>query len=473
MRLHLWILAASGRLVCADWALGQKLDYQAGYVDSLLPRETTTSSPDGVNGWTPRPTQGPPTELVRRRQEWAKRHHDMSNTWINDKTCGWLADEISEPFVCGENELCATNSDHVIDCITSGEEDPFSTFFTVCFDYSAYENGLCETAAQKTGCCMTESIGECITYVWPGQPEKSMFRCYSERMRITMLETPPGLETSTSTTSTSTETSETEEPSATPSNDDDDEDGDDDDDADDETPTTRAPSLAASSAEWGGIALIAGIVAFFIIRSRKSAANTNIGGATPGYSAVAPNDPAYHNHHPGSPMQSVAGYPPSYASPQMSQAGYYGPNSNPNPGNNAPPTGSPANNPPDTPFLSNTTTPPPPSASPIYNTASYYDPPKDGMAHQPPSPPQPGNGFGVAAHMSTYGAFPGAPTPPPPPPPPPAAAGQVPYPGAGAGGAGGYGPYPPQPVSELDPSSTPMGQHSNPAEMAGDTPARR
>ncbi|KAL2191546.1 hypothetical protein L209DRAFT_673857 [Thermothelomyces heterothallicus CBS 203.75] len=440
MRSHFWILAASGRLVCAGWGFGQKLEYHAGDVASLLPRETRASGPDGVNGWTPRPTEAPPTELVRRRQEWANlKRQDSSNTWINDKTCGWLADVESEPFVCAPEYTCATNSDNVVDCTSSGDENPFSTFFTVCFDYSAYQNGLCDKFVPKTGCCMTESIGECITYVWPGSTERSMYRCYSERRIVTMLETPSGLETSTSTTSTSSttsETSQTEEASTTAT----------DDEANETETSTPSPRPEKDGNNTGaivggvvggvaGIALIAGAIAFFIIRSRKNAANGNIGGGAADYSAVAPNDTAYH---PGSPMpSSVAGYP------QMSQAGYYNPNAMGNNNNN---NNNNLLNPPDTPYLSSTT---PPPVSPGYNTNSYYDPPKDAADQQQPHQ-QPG-----------YAPYPGAPTPP---------QGQGLYPGAG----GGYPQHQqyPQQVSELDTSTAPMGQQSNPAEMAGDTPAR-
>jgi hypothetical protein len=164
-----------------------------------------------------------------------------------------------------------------------------------------------------------------------------------------------------------------------------------------------------------GIALIAGAIAFFMIRSRKKA-NSNVGGGGTAYSAVAPGDPAY----PGSPMPPT-GYPPSSASPQMSQAGgYYNPSS----------VGTTLQHP-ETPYLASATPPVPGAYDPRH---SYYDP----------------------AKPAGYAPYPGS---------PPLQGGQ--YPGA----------YPPpqqmQTVSELDTSTAPAGHQSNPVEMAVDPPTQR
>lgn len=93
MRSQLWLLAAWGRLASANGLLGQKLDHPVD-VSHLLPRETQASAPDGANGWTPKPTEGPSLELVRRSQRWANLKRQTSeNTWLNDKTCGWFSEE--------------------------------------------------------------------------------------------------------------------------------------------------------------------------------------------------------------------------------------------------------------------------------------------------------------------------------------------------------------------------------------------
>jgi len=169
-----------------------------------------------------------------------------------------------------------------------------------------------------------------------------------------------------------------------------------------------------------GVGLIAGAIAFLMIRSRRNK-NSNVGAGT-AYSAVAPGDTAY----PGSPMPPTT-YAPSSVSPQMSQAGYY---------NQSSMSGTPYQ-PPETPYLSGTT-PPVPGA---YQPHSYYDGPKPaGQLH-------PGAGVDPRASYAPYAG----PTPPP----------QGPYPGT----------YQQQPVSELD-TTTVAGHHDNPVEMAANPPTQ-
>ena len=101
MRSQLWLLAAASRLASADEAFGQDLDYRGGEAAYLppMPRETRASTHDGANGWTPRPTDGPSVELVRRRQDWAiMKRQTSANTWVDDTTCGWRAQTVCELF---------------------------------------------------------------------------------------------------------------------------------------------------------------------------------------------------------------------------------------------------------------------------------------------------------------------------------------------------------------------------------------
>jgi hypothetical protein len=230
---------------------------------------------------------------------------------------------------------------------------------------------------------MTESIGECITYLWPGATVKSMYRCYTERAVVTMLSSPFVSETSSDTSTTTSETSTSSATTNTPP-------------AQTETdmpPPTSDTGGSNTGAIVGGVvggvaglALIAGAIAFVMIRSRKKKNNT--GGSTT-YSAVAPGDPNF----PGSPMPQNSGYPPSYMSPQMNQGGqYYNPST----------IGSTTY--PETPYLSSTT-PQPPGA--YDGRHSYYDPSKPADQQHAGGFPHPGHG---------------------------------PYPG----------PYPQQPISELD-----------------------
>ncbi|KAK4151827.1 hypothetical protein C8A00DRAFT_16804 [Chaetomidium leptoderma] len=416
MRSQLWLLVASGHLASADWAFGQKLDYRGGEADYLLPRQTTASNHDGTNGWTPRPTDGPSMELARRRNQGAKLRRQEDNTWVDETTCGWRANTASEPFACPASYSCATNTNQVVGCTSSGAANPF---FTVCLDYQAVQAGACETVGPQTGCCMTKSLGECITYLWPGSTVKSMYRCYTERAVITMLDQPQSVidektrTTSTPSTSSSQSTSETSTTgsASAPAQ---------------ETTGALPPASAGSSNNTGaivggvvggvaGLAIIAGAIAFFLIRSRKKKNNVGTGGT--GYSAVAPGDQGY----PGGPTTHT-GYPPSSVSPQVSQAGYFSPGS----------VGTILHN--DAPYMASTT--PVPG---VYDprVSSYYDPSK--MAEQQQHG-QPG-----------YAPYSGSPPPP-----------------------GVYpGHYPAQQVSELDTTNVPAGHQSNPVEMAAAPPTQR
>ncbi|KAK3899712.1 hypothetical protein C8A05DRAFT_36665 [Staphylotrichum tortipilum] len=425
MRSQLWLLAvASGRLATADWLLGQELDHRGGGVAHHVPRQTQASAHDGVDGFTPKPTDGPSLELARRRQDWAMmRRQTTVNTWVDDTTCGWRADSASLPFTCSNSSTCATNTDQVVGCSSSGGENPF---FTVCMDYQAVLGGKCDTIGAKTGCCMTASLGECITYLWPGTPQKSMYRCWTERAILTMLATPAGLTSTSSSTRTTrsstissstiseTSTSTTSSPSQS---------------------TTAPPSSGGGSNTGaivggvvggvGGVALIAGAIAMFIIRSRKK---PSIPGAGTTYSAVAPAEPTPYT---GAGGAAAPVYPPSSSvSPQMSQAGggYFAP-------------GSVGATPmqPGTPYLS---TPSPPAAGGgMYDPrTSYYDPAK--MAEQQQMQQQQMQQQQMHQQYGGYVPYPGH---------------QPQYPPPGA--------YAPQAI-ELDNTTVPAGQQGNPVEMA-------
>ncbi|KAK4234709.1 hypothetical protein C8A03DRAFT_18433 [Achaetomium macrosporum] len=411
MRSHLWLLAASGHVASANWLLGQELDHRGALI---WPRETGSSDHGGVNGWTPRPTEAPfvagradGLELARRREEWVKAKRQTSNTWLNDQTCGWAAGTESEAFTCPSSSQCSTNSDNVVGCTSPGGPSPF---FTVCFDYAAVQAGACESIGAKTGCCMTSTLGACITYLWPGDTPRSMYRCYTAQTIVTMLDVPGFVETtSSSTASTTSSTSSTTTSSSTTTP------------APAET-TTDAPSSNTSGGGSNtgaivggvvggvaGIALIAGAIAWVIIRNRNKSGNVGSGAA---YSAVAPGDTSYPGAGGAVPPST---YAPSSASPNMSQAGYFSPGS----------LGTALQ--PGTPYLASTTPPPPGAYDP---RMSYYDPSK------PPG------------HMSPpagYAAYPGAPEQQP--------AHQV--------------------VSELDGANVPSGHQGNPVEMADNSTTQR
>jgi hypothetical protein len=160
-----------------------------------------------------------------------------------------------------------------------------------------------------------------------------------------------------------------------------------------------------------GIALIAGAIAFFLLRSRKKDPKAG----SPHYSAVAPADTSYPG--PGG-MTQQTGYNPA-GSPALSQAGYFSPSMMTAP--------------------VNSTTPPAPGA---YDPQQGYYAPNEAAIKYAPHP----------SH-----------TPP--------SAGYAPYPGASPPPGN---PYPPshQHMSELDTNAV-SGAQDNPAEMAADSAVQR
>jgi hypothetical protein len=173
-----------------------------------------------------------------------------------------------------------------------------------------------------------------------------------------------------------------------------------------------------------GLALIAGAIAFFIIRQRKKEKAVGAGTA---YSAVAPGDQGYQGAGGAAPP---GGYPASSISPQMSQAGYFSPGS----------VGTTLQ--PESPYLHGNN-PHPPVAGMYDPRQSYYDPAK--MAEQ------------QQQHHAYMMSQPGY---------------AAPYPGAPPPHGGYPKPYaaPPHHVSELENTHAPAGHQTNPVEMAGSGP---
>ncbi|KAK0739507.1 hypothetical protein B0T21DRAFT_409852 [Apiosordaria backusii] len=438
MRASFCMLMALCHLAYAHW-LGQQLDGPQNGYGYGLPKVTATSSPDGVNGWSPKPTEAPFlndgseidfVELMRRGEHWVKAKRQTTN-WLNSKTCGWFDHTASEAFVCGASLTCSTNIDSVVNCIEPGATTPF---YTVCLDYQAVNAGLCRSVGPQTGCCATSSIGACITYVWPGPEPKSMYLCHTAQGMVTMLDVPRSVldasTRSTSTRSSSTTTSDattgtTSGPTNTGTN----------------TPPPAAdnPPVNAGAIAGGvvggvaGLALIAGGIAFFLIRRRNKSNNTNPNNTpstNPAYTAVPPTDT-------------------SYASPQLpqNQPGFFPPGT--------------TNLRPETPYLANQNDPRysylyDPSKPPEMQQGYQYGAAGGGLyPHTTPSP-----------NNSQYGAQQGQGHTPPPP-----------HQGVGLAVPGQHQPYQPyapqQFMSELDSGGVVRGQSGNPAEMPGENEARR
>ncbi|KAL2259098.1 hypothetical protein VTK26DRAFT_7350 [Humicola hyalothermophila] len=437
MRLPALIAAASAHLASAellataDW-MGQPPEWP-GKRD-VHPRETGRSAVDEVHGWSPRPTEAPflvdgadPMEVARRRDEWirVKRQDEEDiSTWLNAHTCGYRADLSSSAFICESPSTCAT-SGSVVACSSRGMDS--NPFFRVCLDYQASLRGACNSADTETGCCGSSTAPACITYLWPGSTQKYMYRCFRTQTIYTMLSAPQFVidaATRTTSTSSSSSTSEsttsdepTQEPTSPPRNGDDDE--------DDSGSNNTGAIVGGTIGGVAGLALIAGTIAFFIIRKRNQQNQSGSPSQPVAHSAVTPGDTSYPGGGGGG-----GGYPPQGApSPQMSQfspappggaASLHPPSSyGQQPGSPSPytTTGTPfntASNP-----YSTSATPPVPGAYDMQQQQQHHHQQQHNYPQRQPNHPQqyyPGDPHGVAGVPYKpypgpgYGA-PGAPAP--------------------------------------------------------------
>ncbi|KAI0433029.1 hypothetical protein F5Y09DRAFT_300103 [Xylaria sp. FL1042] len=149
-------------------------------------QETARITESDPTGWTPIPTPAPGVrsdgdivlDLLRRQKS--------TTDWTNSETCGWYSGISSSAFECGTDFTCATNEDHVIAC-TSGT---FKPFFSACLDFSAFQAGSCASLDSATGCCQNSAQPACGTYLWTGEPERSMYKCFETASILTMLDVP-------------------------------------------------------------------------------------------------------------------------------------------------------------------------------------------------------------------------------------------------------------------------------------------
>ncbi|KAI1376543.1 hypothetical protein F4677DRAFT_459709 [Hypoxylon crocopeplum] len=147
--------------------------------------ETGTVAAEAATAWAPKPTSTPAitkNELfdgLNQRQE-------ATNTWINDQTCGWIAEISSMPFTCGGDGTCVTNSKHVIACATG----TLSPYYEACLDYVAYQGGSCVNENTSTGCCFNTDYGKCETLLWIDEPQRSMYQCAKVAAVVTMMDVP-------------------------------------------------------------------------------------------------------------------------------------------------------------------------------------------------------------------------------------------------------------------------------------------
>ncbi|ORY71438.1 uncharacterized protein BCR38DRAFT_10350 [Pseudomassariella vexata] len=286
MRSTIFLLAAASG-VSAKWIR------RSGERARLwTPQETGyVAEEDQALGWTPKPTPAPGVksegehvlDLLRR---------ETTSTWTNSETCGWVSGISSYPWTCAVNSTCATNFDNVVAC-SSGTYAPF---FSVCFDYAAYQGSQCSSIGSLTGCCNLSQYPACGTYIWTGQPPRSMFRCFSEATIISMLDEPQFvIDASLSSKTMSTTKTGTTDGAVTAT-----------DNVATAIPgqgstTTSNPSSSASNTGAivggvvggvGGLALIAGLIAFLVLRNKKKKREAQ------SYNTVPAND-QNEPQHPG------------------------------------------------------------------------------------------------------------------------------------------------------------------------------
>lgn len=486
MRSSPFFLVALSQVVSADWFMGQLPERYTG--NDPIPRMTAASGPDGVNGWSPKPTEAPVVDdgsddwdLLKRSDQWLKVKRQQSSTWTNSKTCGWFSRSECkfnfarrdsgklqlttdllppvEPFTCTASETCTTNTDRVVACETGGAT---TGFFTMCFDYDAYTKGVCSGMGPKTGCCWTSTIGACITYLWPGATPRSMYRCHTSPTIVTMLDVPRSVledstrtsslpiitsssSSSTTTTSSSSTSSGTSTGTTTP---------------DDGGGSSNAGAIAGGVVGGvAGAAVLAGAIIFILIKRRGPKPSAGTPQVNPAYSAVAPADNGYNGGAGGQLSPAGAGYPhQSMSPPPMAQTGYFPPGS---------PTvvGQPS---PSAAYLNPSSNTPP---APYDPRQSYYDPAKL-AAEQQGQQPYPGPGSPPNPHYGAAAVYPNTT-------PSPHNAGGFAAPGQYQGMAapppmpGQHGYPPAQFVSELDnTAAVPQGQQGNPVEMPVNSPVQ-
>ncbi|KAL1835381.1 hypothetical protein VTJ49DRAFT_6825 [Mycothermus thermophilus] len=313
MRSLLWLFAASG--ANAFFPLEQPLGRPGGVGYYALPRRTPGSTPNDADGWTPKPTDGPSLDLVKRQR--------------GANTCGWSADYTSFPFTCDSPYTCRTGSNNVINCMSSDEVDHFPT---VCLNYQAVTGGACESADWMTGCCSSRSWPECVTYLMSsGSSMYSMYRCGKTQSIVTLLSTPwlgssssssSSSSTSIATTTTSSSSSSSSSSSTTIAS---------------TTSTSDTATSESSSAPVGAIVggvvgglavlgIIAGGITWMILRNRRERENHQGNGGNTTYTPFVP---------PGDPSITGGGSPQTAYNAHMSMAstspgmpgGYFSPNS--------------------------------------------------------------------------------------------------------------------------------------------------
>ncbi|KAH7033582.1 uncharacterized protein B0I36DRAFT_110615 [Microdochium trichocladiopsis] len=174
---------------------------------SWIPTETGTANiADGTTGWSPKPTKAPGFVSEQDQVVERLRRQALTDTtpWVNDHTCGWVAQTPSRAIVCGTDFTCATNSDDLVACVSG----TFSPFFRVCMDLSAVQQGQCDDVGPGTGCCNDRASPACATWIWTGKPARSQYGCAARSTIYSVMDIPQFvLDSLTRSTSSSTKSS--------------------------------------------------------------------------------------------------------------------------------------------------------------------------------------------------------------------------------------------------------------------------
>lgn len=197
----------------------------------------------------------------------------------------------------------------------------------------------------------SSGFGACGTFLWTGTPARSMYRCFPQPTIISMNDEPQAvIDASTSTTSStsSTSTSSSTPTQTTPPP-----------DGDDKPSTNTGAIVGGVVGGVAGIALIASLAAWLILRHRRSGKKAQT------YNAVSTEPSNPHTQQPSPQMAQLQQYPGGYQ---------------------AVPGSGPTTFPPTSPYPTSVST-----ATAYDPRGSYYDPSKSPgqVSQQPLFPGQP------------------------------------------------------------------------------------
>ncbi|KAF2663484.1 hypothetical protein BT63DRAFT_461210 [Microthyrium microscopicum] len=141
-------------------------------VPNAAPAPTGATNIDlGVWGASPRPTDGPNFELMRKRGvERALSSGQLVGYFAPDATCGYNSGKLGAPITCQPGHTCAAvaaigNVPGAIGCCSSG-----CNFVTLCYNLADVQASKCDHACQQDADvlqCTASAAPYCYGYTWP------------------------------------------------------------------------------------------------------------------------------------------------------------------------------------------------------------------------------------------------------------------------------------------------------------------